>query len=418
MGEPSGKKMLRVRPVLLVLLLLQLLSPLAAIEWTLPDVIDSIGHVGTTIVDPSMLPTPQGLLDGSKQLIAGYPFEFVSSSLSVICSQALASNKIKSKYMPDIKLMNFQLQTACTKTNFPLTKPEEMWHSPLFDPKKKVVILATGWTTTVNGSDTIDVFSKAYNCRGDVNFVAVDAARFVDTLYTWSAFNTEEIGENIALALVKLLDLMPVSNIHLIGHSLGAHIVGSAGRNLHRLTGQTIPRITGLDPAKPCFNEGEVLSGLLRGDADFIDVIHSNPGVLGKRSPLGDADFYPGGLDPLPAGCFSVVCAHARSWQYYAETVFPGNERNFLATRCSSLTRLRDFRCAGEEVPMGYAVPLNLKGNFFLEVSATSPFGKHASIVRSTRLEDCGACPNGTSSTTPEPITTTTAKSGSLFGLG
>lgn len=83
----------------------------------------------------------------------------------------MASNKIKSKFTPDIKLMNFQLQTACTKTNFPLTNPEAMWKSPLFDPKKKVVILATGWTTTVNGSDTIDVFSKAYNCRGDVNFV-------------------------------------------------------------------------------------------------------------------------------------------------------------------------------------------------------------------------------------------------------
>lgn len=67
--------------------------------------------------------------------------------------------------------MNFQLQTACEKKNFPLTSPESMWKSPLFDVKKKVVILATGWTTTVNGSDTIEVFSKAYNCRGDVNFV-------------------------------------------------------------------------------------------------------------------------------------------------------------------------------------------------------------------------------------------------------
>lgn len=67
--------------------------------------------------------------------------------------------------------MHFQLRTPCAKINFPLTNPGAMWHSPEFDPKKKVVILATGWTTTVNGSDTIEVFSKAYNCRGDVNFV-------------------------------------------------------------------------------------------------------------------------------------------------------------------------------------------------------------------------------------------------------
>ncbi|XP_001354610.2 vitellogenin-3 [Drosophila pseudoobscura] len=388
------------RLLLMGLLVVQLARPIQSIEWTLPDVIDSIGSVSTSIIDPSLLPTPQGLLDGSKQLIAGYPFEYVSSTLNFICSQALSSHKIKSKFTPDINKMNFQLQGACTKTNFALTDAESMWKSPEFNPKKKVVILATGWTTTVNGSDTIDVLSKAYNCRGDVNFVAVDAARFVDTLYTWSAFNTEEIGENIAHGLVHLLDLVPVENIHLIGHSLGAHIVGSAGRHLQRLTGKTIPRITGLDPAKPCFNEGEILSGLLRGDAAFIDVIHSNPGVLGKKDPLGDADFYPGGIHPLPEGCYSVVCAHARAWQYYAESVFPGNEHNFMATRCNSMQRLRDLRCPGNEHPMGYAAPTTIRGNYFLEVSGTSPYGKHANIVRTMSHEHCGVCPNGPDSTT------------------
>jgi Lipase len=58
-----------------------------------------------------------------------------------------------------------------------------------------------------------------------------------------------------------------------------------------------LPRITGLDPANPCFNEGEVLSGLMRGDADFVDVIHTNVGVLGRRDPMGDVDFYPNGYN-------------------------------------------------------------------------------------------------------------------------
>lgn len=56
-----------------------------------------------------------------------------------------------------------------------------------------------------------------------------------------------------------------------------------------------MPRITGLDPANPCFNEGHNLTGLARGDAEFVDIIHSNPGALGKRDSLGDADFYPNG---------------------------------------------------------------------------------------------------------------------------
>lgn len=79
------------------------------------------------------------------------------------------------------------------------------------------------------------------------------------------------------------------------GHSLGAHIVGAAGRNFTYQTDKLLPRITGLDPAKPCFNEGFSLSGLSKGDAEYVDIIHSDPGALGIRNPIGDADFYPNG---------------------------------------------------------------------------------------------------------------------------
>ncbi|ALC48474.1 CG5162, partial [Drosophila busckii] len=363
-----------------------------AIEWTVPDAIGSVRSMASSIVDPKLLPTPQGFFENSKNLIAGYPFEFISNSINTICSQALSTRNIKSKYTPEISQMSFQLRTPCHRYNFPLLQAEEMWKSPHFDPQKKVVILATGWTTNVNDTDTIEAFAKAYNCRGDINFVAVDAAKFVDTLYTWSAFNTEEIGENIAHGLVKLLDSVPVENIHMIGHSLGAHIVGAAGRYLQQMTGKVVPRITGLDPAKPCFNEGEALSGLMRGDALFVDVIHSNSGVLGKRDPLGDVDFYPGGTNPLPTGCLTVVCAHARSWEYYAESIYPGNENNFMAVRCSSIQNLRESKCVTNESPMGYAAPNTLKGNYFLEVNGNAPFGRRSRQVRQSQ-DSCGLCP-------------------------
>lgn len=70
---------------------------------------------------------------------------------------------------------------------------------------------------------------------------------------------------------------------------------GYAGRTFTRLTDQQLPRITGLDPAQPCFNEGQRLNGLQRGDAAFVDIIHSNPGILGIKDPIGDVDFYPNG---------------------------------------------------------------------------------------------------------------------------
>lgn len=45
----------------------------------------------------------------------------------------------------------------------------------------------------------------------------------------------------------------------------------------------------------PCFNEGERLNGLQRGDARFVDIIHTNAGVLGIKESRGDVDFYPNG---------------------------------------------------------------------------------------------------------------------------
>ncbi|KAH8387195.1 hypothetical protein KR093_005444, partial [Drosophila rubida] len=372
---------------------LLLLSGLASgIEWTITDVVGSIANVGSSIIDPKLLPTPNDLLQGSKNLLVGVPFEYASSSINYICSQALSSNKIVSRYTPDINKMSFQLRNACQRSTFPFLQAETMWRSPQFDPNKKVVILATGWTTQVNDTDTIENFARAYNCRGDVNFVAVDTASFVDTLYTWSAFNTDEIGLHLARGLVKLVGIVDESKIHLIGHSLGAHIVGAAGRYFQQLTGKSVARITGLDPAKPCFNEGESLSGLLRGDAKFVDVIHSNPGVLGKRDPVGDVDFYPSGLGALPTGCLTVTCAHSRAWEYYEESIYPGNEQNFMAVRCSSLSGLRQNLCVGQAQPMGFAVPSHLKGNYFLEINGAKPFGKSSSTSRTARLATCGTC--------------------------
>lgn len=73
---------------------------------------------------------------------------------------------------------------------------------------------------------------------------------------------------------------------------MGAHISGAAGQSFQNHAGKLLPRITGLDPANPCFKEGETLQGLMRGDAEFVDIIHTNCGVLGKRDPIGTKKIY------------------------------------------------------------------------------------------------------------------------------
>ncbi|XP_037937553.1 vitellogenin-1-like [Teleopsis dalmanni] len=388
MRVPNIKKFF----LLLVMSYLSVNSLQFSLEKTLLSVKD-IGKAAAKNIK-NLLPTPKDIIEESKKLLIRYPLEFVSNTINEICIAALFSETIVPKFTPDINLLQFQLCTACNKYNYPLLNAEDMCRSPEFDSKKKVVIFATGWATKVNDSKAINALAKAYNCRGDVNFVAFDTANFVDTLYTWSALNTDEIGLNLAKGLVKLSNIVPVENIHLIGHSLGAHIVGAAGRYFQQLSGKQIPRITGLDPAKPCFNEGASLSGLMRGDADFIDIIHSSPGILGKREPMGDIDFYAGGLDPLPKGCLSVMCGHERAWRYFAESVYPGNEENFMGKRCTSMKRLRGGKCPGDNVPMGFAVSHNAKGNYFLEINDKEPFGKNGDKTHMNLQRECGLCTN------------------------
>uniref|UniRef100_A0A1I8Q2I8 Lipase domain-containing protein n=1 Tax=Stomoxys calcitrans TaxID=35570 RepID=A0A1I8Q2I8_STOCA len=223
----------------------------------------------------------------------------------------------------------------------------------------------------------------------------VNTSNFVQTLYSWSAFNTEAVGTFIGEGLMKLTQEVPPANIHLVGHSLGAQMVGKAGRHFTSLTGESVARITGLDPANPCFNEGESLSGIFRGDAAFVDIIHTNSGVLGIAEPVGDADFYPGGLGPIKSGCIQFGCSHSRALEYYIESIYPWDQLNFMAKRCSSLRSLNSGRCDGPPTPMGFASSTNLAGNYFLDVNSKSPFGKSTiNNVNRKEVSHCGRCEN------------------------
>lgn len=153
---------------------------------------------------------------------------------------------------------------------------------------------------------------------------------------------------------------------------------GAAGRHFNQTTRLWIPRITGLDAANPCFNHGQELSGLFRGDGGFIDGVHTDGGCLGKKEAYADADFFCNGILPLQPGCFTASCAHSRAWKYYVETVYPGNEYNFLARACSSLVALDSHECIGPLIPMGYAAFAYAKGNFFLRTHPEKPYGENS----------------------------------------
>ncbi|XP_061386580.1 vitellogenin-1-like [Musca vetustissima] len=340
------------------------------------------------------IPTPDKIFSTSIQVLFGFPEQVIFTAINQACSLFLASGAINPRVTPSVEKMHFQLRTPCKNISVPLQQPEELVNLEEFDIEKKVVILVSGWGSDGNKSTYIQDFADAFNCRGEHNFVYLNTGDSIQTLYSWSAFNTDEIGNILAESLQRLTQCIPVENIHLIGHSLGAQIVGKAGRQYKELTGQSLPRITGLDPANPCFNEGEQLSGISRGDATFVDIIHSNPGVLGKSQSLGDVDFYPNGKQAIQPGCVNFGCSHERSMRYFIETVYPVNEQNFVAKRCNSLDGIDNGRCNGPEHVMGYAVPHDIEGNYYLNVNGDQPYGQNAPAEAIVQPNQCGKCDN------------------------
>lgn len=77
-------------------------------------------------------------------------------------------------------------------------------------------------------------------------------------------------------------------NLHLIGHSLGAHMSGYIAKEMKLEKNLTVNRITGLDPAGPGFDFPDLWyekygniteTHLWYTDASFVDVIHTGKSV-------------------------------------------------------------------------------------------------------------------------------------------
>ena len=89
-------------------------------------------------------------------------------------------------------------------------------------------------------------------------------------------------------------------DFHFIGHSLGAHGISYAAQMLKMEDNFEIDRLTGLDPAAPCFDypeiHGEPPFRFSQDSASFVDVIHTDSSKI-----QGDGKF--GIYDPLGKSC-------------------------------------------------------------------------------------------------------------------
>lgn len=177
------------------------------------------------------------------------------------------------------------------------------------DPKNLVKFIIHGWFSNPN-HEWIKNMTEAYLQQGNYNVIAVDWTEAAHKItYFSSAVNTLCVGNMIGEFILNYLEPcgIPVENIHIIGHSLGAHLAGFVGKKVaSEMQPRKISRISGLDMAGICFVGHSPENRLYKGDAHIVDVYHTDE-LVGCDETVGDYDFYINGGEAPQPGCDKIT---------------------------------------------------------------------------------------------------------------
>ncbi|KAK3738410.1 hypothetical protein RRG08_037047 [Elysia crispata] len=276
-----------------------------------------------------------------------------------------------------------------------------------FDPSIPTKVIIHGFFNSANlwVADMKDAILK----KGDFNVVTINWEKGAQPPdYNQAVANVRLVAVQTYLVLKEMVRAgAKLQNMHLIGHSLGAHMAGNIGKLLDDKLG----RISGLDPADPDYQCLPKIIRLDETDAMFVDVVHTNgapfsEGGAGLIQQSGHIDFYVNGGKTQPGcpnglgGAFSalftsgveaagdaVSCSHARSHDLYTESIL--SDCSFKAFPCLTHEDYLSGRCmtCGSEGCgiMGYhADQSQARGSMFLQTNGKSPFCGHQYFVNLT----------------------------------
>ncbi|CAG2105074.1 unnamed protein product, partial [Medioppia subpectinata] len=204
-----------------------------------------------------------------------------------------------------------------------------------------------------------------YKSNDQFNVVVVIWEKGARTpLYNLAASNTRVVGALIGFFINSLCKTFNITNnrFWLIGHSLGAHVMGFAGK---RLNNPQVARITALDPAGVAFHSKNTALRLDHSDAQIVDVIHTDAPVsytegFGTSDTLGHFDFYPNGGSWQP-GCAAsditsrlstitsgddISCSRSRAWSIMNNLEKPEDECSAVGYQCENYGAFLEGRCA------------------------------------------------------------------------
>lgn len=269
-----------------------------------------------------------------------------------------------------------------------------------FEKSAPVVFLVHGFTRNSNEGGIVAIREAYLSLPHKVNVFTVDwsSCSSGGTVYLTPAANTRVVGRVIANFVYYLTSAIGVNleNIRFIGHSLGAQVLGYAGKSYKSMFNKTLKTITGIDPAGPGFCNCDVQSRLSRSDADCVEILHTTESY-GCSCAMGTVDYYINGGVVQPGCNDSIVptwsrpyCSHDFGTYFFANVIKTGtNDCN--AQFCPS--RVNCDVAANPLQQIGSDSTCMRQGMFYLQ---TNPLGSPKMCKGSSGAVKCNCRMNET----------------------
>ncbi|KYN36866.1 Pancreatic lipase-related protein 2 [Trachymyrmex septentrionalis] len=249
---------------------------------------------------------------------------------------------------------------------------EDTLKNSSFDFTKPTRIITHGWKSS-GTSESCILIRDAYLRISDYNVIIIDWSAISSMSYILASRRVTVVGQYVATMIDFLVKYgMNSWETKVIGHSLGAHVVGIAAYN----ASSDIGYVVGLDPALPGFRSSGSGSRISKDDASYVEIIHTNGGRLGYFAAIGDIDFYPNG-GQRQVGCgvdLGGSCSHGRSYQYFAESIT--SHVGFLGRSCDNFSKFKSGLCNDTHAAImgGHKSLFRPSGTYYLITNPSSPF--------------------------------------------
>ncbi|XP_051160873.1 phospholipase A1-like [Leptopilina boulardi] len=258
---------------------------------------------------------------------------------------------------PNYELLNFNDSTSLAASHFDKNRPTRF---------------VTHGFTSSSTAQSCELVKEAYLNFSNCNVIIIDWSHLACDFYPIAAFYVKLVGEYVG-AMITFLENMGMNpnTTTLVGHSLGAHVMGIASSS----AAHKVKYIYGLDPAMPCFINTKASERISSDDAEFVQIIHTS--VLGDIKKIGDYDFYPnGGVHQPKCACKFITesaCSHSTSYEYFAASLNKTN--SFYSILCKNFDAFKANKCENYETIMGGIdhIPKQ-KGKYYLYTKATFPY--------------------------------------------